>query len=136
MKPKILIVEDEQEIVHLLCIRAEHRGFECLTDESGAHCLEKVQKWHPDLILMDLGLPELNGIELIMQLKMRAEFAGIPIIVYSSFGDKELVREAMHLGATGYFLKNGDMNDLLDMIEKHVQGDDMQSQDDFVGAST
>ena len=123
MKSKILIVEDELEMSHLFCVRAEHRGFLCKTDDTGAHCLEKAHKWHPDLILMDLDLPKLNGIELIMQLKSRSELSHIPIIVYSSFGETELVKEAIAIGASTYFVKNGNMDDLLDIIEEYTRND-------------
>lgn len=128
MKHKILMVEDELEMSHLFGLRAQHRGFQCRTDDTGAHCLEKVQKWHPDLILMDLDLPKLNGIELILQLKSRSELADIPIIVYSSFAETELVKEAMHLGANTYFVKNGNMDDLLDIIEQYMHKENAQPQ--------
>ncbi len=128
MKSKLLIVEDEVEMSHLFSLRAQHRGFQCRSDDTGAHCLEKVQKWHPDLILMDLDLPKLNGIELIIQIKARPELAHIPIIVFSSFIETELVKEALAIGANTYFVKNGNMDDLLDIIEDYTQAKPEQTE--------
>ena len=126
MKHKLLIIEDNLDLLQMVSLRAKYRGFKCIKDSTGAHCLSKVERWRPDLILMDLDLPKINGIELILQLKNRADWSRIPIIVFSSFSENELVNEVIKLGANTYFVKNGSIDDLLDIIESYVCSNEPQ----------
>ena len=103
---KVLIVDDEA-IVRIglkSIINWAEEGFDCVLEAgNGVEALLLVQKEAPDLIITDIKMPEMNGLELIEALKENQN--GASIIVLSSYDDFEFVRQAMKLGATDYILK-------------------------------
>ena len=81
---KILIVDDEEHIVELLKYNIEAAGYETITASNGAEALEKVEKEKPDLILLDLMLPVINGIEVAKEIKNKSNLSDISIIMLTA----------------------------------------------------
>ena len=105
MDQKILIVEDNELNLKLFCdlLRAHGFGVEPIRD--GREALERAQAFAPDLIIMDIQMPHISGLELIEQLKQEPELASVPVLAvtaYAARGDEERIREA---GAEGYVSK-------------------------------
>jgi len=103
----ILLVEDE------LPFREIYRDalsmlddFKVLEAEDGEEALAMVQKQPPDLIMLDLVLPQKSGFDVLSQLKNDAKYKAIPIIVYSVIGEKLEIEKAMKLGADDYIIKS------------------------------
>jgi two-component system, cell cycle response regulator DivK len=95
--PKILYVEDNEDNVYMLVRRLERQGFEVLVAADGAQGLAIAQSEHPDLIVMDLNMPVLDGWEAARRLKGAPETEAIPIIALSAHamsGDRERALEA------------------------------------------
>lgn len=107
----VLVVDDEPQLLRALVLSLTHRGFEVSTAADGARALAIVESGRPDLLLLDLGLPDMDGLEAIRRL--RISHPGMPIIVLSArsgHGDKIV---ALDLGAVDYVTKPFDMNELL-----------------------
>ena len=95
--PKILYVEDNEDNVYMLVRRLERQGFEVLVAPDGAQGVAIAQSEHPDLIVMDLNMPVLDGWEATRRLKGAPETEAIPIIALSAHamsGDRERALEA------------------------------------------
>ncbi|HEY3254150.1 MAG TPA: response regulator transcription factor, partial [Polyangiaceae bacterium] len=99
---KILIVEDQAPMRRFLRTTLMHNGFEALEAVDGAQALEQAARGEPQLILLDLGLPDIDGVEVIVQLRERSD---VPIIVISARHDEHQKVEALDLGANDYVTK-------------------------------
>ncbi len=116
MKKRILVIEDEQEIALIIKMRLEISGYEVLQAFDGEEGLDRAKTWSPDLILLDLVLPKLGGIEILEDLKGDEKYKGIPIVIVTglaldSFGVKDSVAKA-----DAYFLKPFDSVELMATI--------------------
>jgi two-component system KDP operon response regulator KdpE len=99
----ILVVDDEPAIRRLLRTSLSSQGFQVLEAPDGRHALAEIEKSHPDLIILDLGLPDISGLDLIRTL--RTGDSNIPILVLSSRADETGKVEALDLGADDYVTK-------------------------------
>ncbi len=109
----ILIVEDELEIAELLRFHVEREGFASRTVQSGRLALQAVEVERPDLILLDLMLPDLDGLEVCRRLKYKAETRDIPVLVVSAKGDEADIVAGIELGADDYVTKPFSIRELL-----------------------
>ena len=105
MASKILIVEDEPDIVELLVYNLHQAGFETNAVLNGADALEQVKIQQPDLVLLDLLLPEVDGLEVCRTLKRDPETTGIPIIMLTAKGEAIDRIVGLELGADDYITK-------------------------------
>ena len=107
---KILVVDDEPPIRKLLRMGLSTQGYEVLDAPNGETALELLAQ-SPDLIVLDLGLPDIQGLELLRTMRARNE--SVPIVVLSSRGDEAGKVEALDLGADDYITKPFGMDELL-----------------------
>lgn len=118
--PKILLVEDNEMNRDMLSRRLERRGYTVVIAVDGRQGIEMAQTEAPDLILMDMSLPEIDGWEATRRLKAAPETRGIPIIgltAHAMASDREKVLAA---GADDYDTKPVDLNRLLQKIAAHL----------------
>ncbi|MFA7255805.1 MAG: response regulator [Candidatus Omnitrophota bacterium] len=97
---KILIVDDEPVVVTLLKVRVESRGFKVGTAMEGVEALEKAKSWGPDLILLDIVMPGMDGFEVCRRLKATKETAFIPVVLFTASQETRLQELAQKVGAT------------------------------------
>jgi two-component system cell cycle response regulator DivK len=119
---KILYVEDNEDNVYMLVRRLERKGFEVLVAPDGEQGVAMARKEHPDLILMDLNMPVLDGWEATRQLKGAPETQAIPVIALSAHamsGDRERALEA---GCDDYDIKPVQMDSLMAKIRTLLPG--------------
>jgi two-component system phosphate regulon response regulator PhoB len=102
---RILIVEDEPDILNLLAFNLENSGFETTTAMDGYEALDKVRKEAPDLILLDLMLPKLNGFEVCRKIRENPGLKNIPIIMLTAKGEEADTITGLELGADDYVTK-------------------------------
>lgn len=105
MNKRILIAEDNEQNLYLISFLLEKNGFEILVARTGAEAIEQARAARPDLILIDIQMPEMDGYEAIERLKRLPETSRIPVVVVSSYamaGDRE---RALRLGCAGYIEK-------------------------------
>ncbi len=120
---KILVVDDEPRLLAVVVQILESQGFEVVTAESGAECMEKVRADLPDLILLDIMMPALTGWETMAALDS-AGFGDIPVIILSAKAKQiegEHVKEADILG---YIEKPFEARELVERIEEAVEEED------------
>ena len=117
-KNKILLVEDEQAIAKMVKRRLEASDYEVITAIDGQEGLEKARSENPNLIILDLMLPKIDGYKVCGLLKADARYNKIPVIIFTARAresDKKLGEE---LGADGYITKPFEAQVLLDKINK------------------
>lgn len=102
---RILIVDDHEDNVELLRARLEHRGFECVTARDGVEALEAIAARAPDLVLLDLMMPRIDGFEVARRIKQNTSLPFIPIIVQTALDDVEHKVEGLAAGADDYITK-------------------------------
>lgn len=119
-RKKLLIVDDAVDLIELLDQKARHLNFDCYLDLTGESCVEKATKLKPDLILLDMNLPGVNGLDLIRQLKSQQNLANIPIVVLSGVKDAAIRKQAFELGAEAYLVKGEHMEELFDVIKDKI----------------
>nr|WP_225877821.1 response regulator [Alkalibacter mobilis] len=112
-KSKILIIEDDKYISNFIAVSLEKQGYEVLVADSAACGLFMFSSHHPDLILLDLGLEDRDGLEIISELR---EFSDIPILVVSARGHEKEKIQALDLGANDYITKPFHMGELMARI--------------------
>ena len=104
-KAKILIVEDDKFLRELLVHKLETEGFKVLTAIEGKEALKKIKEELPQLILLDLVLPGIDGFEVLRQIKENPQTNKISVIILSNLGQKEEVEKGIQLGADDYLIK-------------------------------
>lgn len=102
---KILFVEDESALQKTFSEAVKGEGFELISALDGETGLKLAKEKKPDLILLDLILPKINGIEVLKKLKQDPETKEIPVIVLTNLEDLEKIDKAMELGAKAYLVK-------------------------------
>ncbi len=120
MQHTILVTEDNPESLELARVILDHHGYRVLTATNGQEALTVVREERPDLILMDLSLPVMDGWTVIRKLKADPELGSIPIIAMTAFamdGDEEEVRKA---GADGYISKPIDIQYMVETIAQFL----------------
>lgn len=105
IKKKILIVEDDFFIRDLYEIQARKSGYEVITATDGQEALTKVKDETPDLVILDIMLPKMDGISVLKAIKMDGHLSKIPCILVTNLEDSLKEREAKQEGAAAYFLK-------------------------------
>ncbi len=116
---KILLVDDEEEFVSTLAERLKLRGIHAITAANGMTALDMIEAYHPDVVFLDLLLPDLSGIEVLKKIKSR--YPHIKVILMSGQGYTEDEEKGMQLGAFGYLVKPIRIEDLLEKINEAVE---------------
>jgi DNA-binding response OmpR family regulator len=105
-KPRILVIDDDLDLQTLVGSLLAHAGLEhisAVTAAEGAEVLR--QKPLPDLVLLDLMLPDVSGLEMLRQIRSKEIFASMPIIILSALADPSTIRKGLDLGADRYLTK-------------------------------
>ena len=102
---RILVAEDDRFLRKAAEMALKRQGYTVLTAADGEEALRAAQSELPDLILLDLIMPKVNGFDVLQALKKEAPTAKIPVIVMSNLGQDRDVQQAMGAGAAAYFIK-------------------------------
>lgn len=102
---KILIVEDNKNFQHIWNDRLTREGFEISQAVNGREALEILSTTRPDLVLLDMVMPEMGGDEVLATMQKDEGLKSIPVLVMSVLEDAERVKNMMQMGARGYFIK-------------------------------
>jgi len=126
LKPVVLLVDDEDTIRHFLKRTLRDEGYEALTAASGGEALEILKNEIPDLILLDLKLPDINGIEVLQHAK--EIIPAVCVIMLTAFGDIETAVSAIKKGAFDFVSKPVNLEQLLLTIEKGLQSQSLNRE--------
>lgn len=105
VSPKILLVDDDDALRQLYVTELTNRKYQTIEAANGQEGLVKAKAEKPSLILLDVMMPDLDGIATLTQLKQDQELKDIPVMMLTNFGQENLVKQAFSLGATDYLLK-------------------------------
>ncbi len=112
VKKKILLVDDEQAILRVLSIKLKISGYDVVTASGGQEALDKVDSENPDLMLLDVIMPGIDGFQVLQKLRT---FSELPVIIFSA--RPENARKAMDLGASDFISKPLNVDILVKIIE-------------------
>lgn len=118
---KILVVDDEADIVSTVQYRLKFCGFEVITASNGKEGLEKVANERPDLILLDINMPVMDGHEMLERLKNQPDIKDIPVIMLTAYSDKRDIAKAAELGIADYVTKPFDFTELTEKISNALE---------------
>ncbi|MFA6349447.1 MAG: response regulator [Candidatus Omnitrophota bacterium] len=104
-KKRILLVDDEAELVELVKMRLEANGYDILTAYDGKEALDVAKKEMPDLIILDLMLPQIDGYKVCRMLKFDEKYKKIPIIIFTARALDTDKKVGMEVGADDYIVK-------------------------------
>lgn len=114
----ILVVDDERDTRHFLRLTLQLSGYEVCEAEDGFDALEKVKECDPDLMLLDVMMPNMDGLEVCRRLRKDPTTADLPVIIVSARTSVEAVREGLNAGATRYLTKPVTRDNLLETIRE------------------
>lgn len=101
----IMVVDDNPDIITIVRTILEGKGFNVLSASSGAECLETLKSQKPDLIVLDIMMPEMDGLEVLTRLKAMSEFSNVPVVLLTAKVQYEDVLGGYKLGADYYITK-------------------------------
>jgi DNA-binding NtrC family response regulator len=115
IKSKVLIIDDEVEFASTLCQRLKLRGMATVDAHSGAEGLVSLKKMNPGIVILDLKMPDMSGLDVLE--KIKEHDSSIEVIMLTGHGSAGSGVEAKEKGAFDYVMKPLDMKDLLDIIQ-------------------
>lgn len=104
-KKKILLVEDDPFISEMYTTKFEHTGFDVEVAMTGKEGAMKAKEWQPDILLLDILIPEMDGFEVLSHVKKDPATSRIPVVMLTNLGQKEDIERGSALGAVAYIVK-------------------------------
>ena len=114
---KILIAEDERDILDLIMFTSQFGGYDVIPTSNGEDALEMVHKEQPDLILLDVRMPRMSGYEVCKRIKAKDDTRNIPVVFLSAKGQEAEVLTGYEMGAVDYILKPFAPDQLLESLD-------------------
>jgi two-component system, cell cycle response regulator DivK len=115
---KILIVEDHADVRRVLSLSLRHLGYEILEANTGDSGIALTLSEIPDLVLVDISLPDVSGLEIARAIKENPRTAEIPLVALSGHSERKIAPKALEAGMTAYLMKPIDTQKLAKVIEK------------------
>ncbi len=122
----MLLVDDEKDLIKMLSLRLQETGEKVKSAYSGQECLETLDKNNIDVVILDIRMPGMDGIETLKEIKKR--FPLVEVIMLTGHGSTETAVEGMKLGAFDYLLKPADFSDLSQKLEAARKRKDEQEE--------
>ena len=121
MAATVLIIEDDEFLRSLAAKRLEQEGMTIAAAVDGDTGLKAVTEKRPDLILLDLLLPGMNGFEFLEEMRAREDLRSIPVVVFSNLGQREDIEKAKALGVADYLIKaNFTLDEIVEKVKAHL----------------
>ncbi len=121
MEKKILVIDDEPLVLEVLKIRLKMKNYEVITASDGAEGIESAMREKPDLIILDIIMPGLDGYQVCRKLKEDIKTKAIPVIMLTALGQSAEREKGYSSGAYGYIFKPFDDEELLNSIEEALK---------------
>jgi len=122
MSKKICIVEDDLHLLENYVTELEILKYKVVTVSDGGKAVAFIKKEQPDLVLLDIMLPNMNGIDILEELRNDQKFQELPVVMLTNYGDEENIRRSLDLGALDYLKKyNVTPSDVGQRLEKYLK---------------
>jgi two-component system, OmpR family, alkaline phosphatase synthesis response regulator PhoP len=118
VRSRILSVDDEPDVTQLVQFHLTNAGFEVITAATGREALDQVRQAPPDLILLDLMLPDIDGFGVCEILRRQSSTATIPIVILTAWGTRDARHLGLELGALDYMTKPFSPKSLVDRVKR------------------
>lgn len=118
---KVLIVDDDELILMALRQKLEKEGMQVYTSSNIYDAYFKVNQSAPDIVLLDIVLPDMNGLSFMNMINSNVLNTRIPVILMSSLSTDDIIEKSYEMGASGYITKPFNMNEITDIIRQHTQ---------------
>lgn len=105
MNKKILIVEDDMALFNMYSVELKIKGYDVLNVNDGLQALPKAKDYQPDIVLLDIMLPGMNGLNILTELKSDPQTSEVPVIMLTNYGSEDNVKKALESGAADYIMK-------------------------------
>ncbi len=118
--PSVLLVEDDPAIAHMYRLQLELEGYLVLTAGEGEAGLSIAERFQPDLIVLDIGLPDMNGLTLLDTMRANDRLRDVPIVILTNFDDPDTERRSLELGARQFLAKSKTTPDALANVVRRL----------------
>lgn len=115
-KKRILAVDDESDVLLIIKTALISEGYAVTTASNGPDALALAQEQRPDLIVLDMMMPEMSGFEVLQELRSREETHSVPVIMLTGVSDKSKIRQAIDSGIDYYIVKPFEFHDLISKV--------------------
>jgi len=120
-KKKIMIVEDDSFVMDIYQTKLAQEGFEAVAAINGLEAMKKLQEVRPDLILLDIIMPYMDGLEVLKKIKDDERLKNIPIILLTNLSQKEEISKGLELGANDYLIKSHfTPSEVMEKVKKYL----------------
>jgi DNA-binding response OmpR family regulator len=117
----ILVIEDDTFLLDAYQVKLQQAKYRIVGAKDGREGLELATGEQPDLIILDLIMPVMSGLEVLKRLKEQEATEKIPVIIASNIDDEQVIKQGMELGAVDYFVKsNISINNLIDKVDQYL----------------
>lgn len=124
-KKRLLIAEDDRAIRELYALKFANEGFDVQTAVDGGAAWEITKKELPDLVLLDIMMPVMNGFEYLEKLKKNKETAKIPVLIISNYGGADRIKKGLQIGAKEYLIKaDHTLGEIVNVVNKTLDSND------------
>ncbi|MBE3554659.1 response regulator [Thermicanus aegyptius] len=120
-KAKILLVEDNETNLLFFSDLLRTKGYEVVTAKSGYEAFEWLEQFRPDLILLDMHLPEMDGLSIVRAIRSSDEMAGVKVVALSALSMESDIEAAYQAGCDGYITKPVGMKEFLQKMESYLR---------------
>lgn len=128
---KVLVIDDTDSARLTMARLLRREGFEAACAADGREALVKIDRDQPDLLLLDISMPEMDGLELLERLRRQPEHRDLPVLMMTAITDEETIRRAMELGAKEYLVKaRFSWDDVADRVRRHTGTETSESSDE------
>ena len=131
-KKKILAVDDERHIVRLIQVNLERAGYQVITAYDGREALKKIEQEHPDLVVLDVMMPYMNGLETMKQIRSNPKTHSLPVIMLTAKAQDQDAFRGYEYGADIYLTKPFNPVELLTFVNRIFSEMDTQEDEDNV----
>lgn len=118
---KILLIEDDEILIGLLEKKIVQEGYDCITARNGLEGLEKMKETNPDIVLLDIIMPKMSGLEVMEEMQKDEKLKGIPVIVISNSGQPVEIDRIQKLGARDWLIKTEfNPQEVMEKVKKYI----------------
>ena len=119
---KVLIVEDDFILMQILANKFNSSNFETKTVEDGRAVLEALESYSPDVMLLDIIIPNKNGVDVLKEIRKNEKYTNLPVLVLSNLDDDKIKSDCMSLNVAGYYVKSDTSLDVIVAKAKEIVG--------------
>ncbi|MHB1128991.1 MAG: response regulator transcription factor [Ilumatobacteraceae bacterium] len=121
-KARVIVADDDLDLCELLEMKLRQSDYDVYTALGGVQALEMIRSVQPHLVILDIMMPSMSGMDVLRHMRLEPAIAGIPVILMTSKRQEEDVNAGFALGVVDYIIKPFNLRDLVSQVEKVISG--------------